>query len=511
MSPQALLRREQFGIPVTEADLPVDPANLEWAAKHGKLRYSSRWLNAAFLDADSSIARQLRTHPEVISVEFLGPIAGPQAKIKATPRPIPKLKPYPNAYGESIMQIVQLRLQWMHAMGFKGKDIAVGVMDGGFTGVPVMPAFEKARADGRLVMETAMDYVDLDRSPWEGADHGTEVLSTILADIPHLYVGTAPQASAICVKTEDTRSETKVEEANIVAALEYLDQAGADVVNASLGYVAFDDKKTNYRHHQMNGKTSLASRAADMAVDRGINVVVSVGNSGDGWWGKLGVPSDGEKVMAVGSVDHQGNKSAFSSFGPSGDGRIKPNVMAYGEGIAVINYWQYQPHQSAGTSFAAPVMAGMVACFRQAFPEADPETIRAALENSGNMAQRIHTDSIVRGYGYGIPDAVKAFKALSGIPDVRFENTLVIPDKDQQAQGYIYTRLRAPIHIVLENALGQRIAEQFIPGSENLVQHFQFDLQGKPAGIYQVKWYSGTAKGSQPFQFQPALTEASYP
>ncbi|PHN95929.1 peptidase S8, partial [Tenacibaculum discolor] len=101
-------------------------------------------------------------------------------------------------------------------------------------------------------------------------------------------------------------------------------------MNTSLGYSTFDNPDYSYNYNDMNGKTTFISRGAEIAANRGILVVNSAGNSGTDSWKYVTAPADAASVITVGSVNSNGNISGFSSFGPTSDGRIKPEILAQG-------------------------------------------------------------------------------------------------------------------------------------------------------------------------------------
>ena len=113
--------------------------------------------------------------------------------------------------------------------------------------------------------------------------------------------------------------------------------------------------------------------------------------------------------MTVGAVDASGNRAYFSSVGPTYDGRIKPDVMAMGQDTYVASgYGSWYPYYNgSGTSFATPVLAGAVACLRQARPNATVQEICDAIRACGNRA-----DNPDSKYGYGIPDFSQALELL---------------------------------------------------------------------------------------------------
>jgi subtilisin family serine protease len=242
---------------------------------------------------------------------------------------------------------------------------------------------------------------------FQSSGHGTQVLSTMAALQSGLLVGTAPEASYYLFKTEDTRSEYIQEEFFWIAALEYADSLGVDIVNSSLGYTLYDDSLMSYRLEDLTGQVSMSSRAADIAFHKGMLVVNAAGNEGGGPWGKVSIPADGRHVLSVGAVDPAGQLASFSSTGPTADQRLKPELMALGARTAVVSPYSGNVTGSSGTSFASPVLAGMLASLWSAFPEKTNAELLDAVFRSASQYERPDNQK-----GYGIPDFQKALELL---------------------------------------------------------------------------------------------------
>jgi subtilisin family serine protease len=255
------------------------------------------------------------------------------------------------------------------------------------------------------------DFVDgnNDTYVYEKHSHGTYVLSTMAIIDNGNYVGTAPHAKYALIRTEDGATEYIFEEYCWVAGAELADSIGADLINSSLGYTVFDDPLMNHDWSQLNGKTSVASRAATIAARKGIICTISAGNWGSDTWRKIGVPADADSVLTVGAVDSQGNYAFFSSQGYTADGRVKPDVCAQGLGVATATSSGIYSTAS-GTSFSSPILCGVTACLLQAFPTKSNMEIIEAIKKSAH--QYLYPDSLL---GYGIPNFQLAYYILTNI------------------------------------------------------------------------------------------------
>ncbi|PHN06320.1 S8 family serine peptidase [Flavilitoribacter nigricans] len=407
LSERALSRRARFGIPLTETDLPVNAAYLDSLKTAGtRIQYTSRWLNGAAMVATPAQAKALESLSFVDSIRYIGPYFGAtSARNYKYVMDSTGMKMESNKYGRSGRNIQMLNGDSLHQMGFQGEGMYIAVLDGGFTNVDKIPFFDTLRHYQSL--DHFYDFTNADRDVFESSTHGTSVLSAMAAYSPGVLVGTAPRARYVCLKTEEVRGEHRMEEYNWVAALEYADSLGVDVVNSSLGYYAFSDHNMDYHPRQLDGKTSPASRAAEMAFDRGMIIVVSAGNEGDSRWKYIDIPADSPKALAIAAVMNDGQKAGFSSYGYDSLEVIKPDLAAPGVNVPVPNAYRSRLSAASGTSLAAPIMTGLVTCLWQAFPELANSEIVAALKASGHQAEQPDL-----ALGYGIPDFMKAYRIL---------------------------------------------------------------------------------------------------
>jgi hypothetical protein len=414
LSARALERRARANIALVENDLPVTPAYLEQLKGPGvQLHTVSRWLNAAAIIADSTVLDRIRALPFVQNIRYLGPHLKFRNPLNRPIKSRAPLKSDPAILGDDIpiwgyagQQNQMLGLPILQLAGHRGAGIWVAVMDGGFTNVDTIPMFDSIALQGRLI--PGWDFVERDAGLFEAAQHGTSVLSVMASNLPKYLVGTAPDATYFLLKTEDTGGEFPIEEVNWIAGAEWADSIGIDIINASLGYTSFNDTRLSHTYAELNGKTAIGSRGASIAATKGMIICNSAGNEGDGSWHYIGVPADAPGIITVGAVNATGKRAEFSSFGPTSDGRIKPDLMAPGDQVVVAGNVGISLGLSSGTSLASPMLAGAFAALWSAFPE---KTAKEILDGVyGAADQNLAPDN---GRGYGLPDMTEAWIHLS--------------------------------------------------------------------------------------------------
>jgi len=401
LSARALQRRARQHIAIDETDLPVSKVYLDTLKKRGlEIVHTSKWLNGATVrTSDTALIRKVAGLSFVALVQLTKP--GSTTKSSSNKFSSEESNAYdPEKYGNALTQLTQLNGQYLHQVGFRGRGICIAILDGGFYNVDKIAAFDSLRNSNRIL--GTRDFVDPKSNIYDQSYHGMSVLSCMGGNIPGNLIGTAPDASYYLFRTEDVTSEYLIEEDNWTAAAEYADSLGVDVINSSLGYSQFTDAKMDHTYTDLNGKTTRVTKAANMAFQKGILVFASAGNEGSNAWKRIIAPSDGENVIAVGAVDKKGLRVSFSSVGPAYKGAVKPNVAAMGSGTTLVTSNQVIGSAS-GTSFSAPVLAGMGACLLQANPYCSVRQIKLAIEQSASQYSK--PDSLI---GYGIPDFQKA-------------------------------------------------------------------------------------------------------
>lgn len=302
-------------------------------------------------------------------------------------------------------QLKMLGIDELHANGYTGKGVRIAVLDNGFLNADQIEVFKNMNV---IYQKDLVENDDDVFGPCDGScTHGTRVLS-VMAAVGSDFRGAAPDAEYLLFRTEDDRGESKMEEKYWAEAAVLADSMGADIITSSLGYIDFDDGSA-YAKEDLDGRTAISTRGAQRAAKAGILVVTSAGNEGDGG---ITAPADADSILAVGAITQDYDLAGFSSRGPSGDGRIKPDIVAQGQSVYNFNT-SGEPGRGNGTSFAAPLMAGLGACLWQAMEEQglepDAQKIRSAIIGSADRASNPNND-----VGYGRPDGEKAFEILTG-------------------------------------------------------------------------------------------------
>jgi len=388
----------------------LDALSNRLTAAGARVRVRSRWLHAVSADVPSAALQSLLADRELRRIQPLGRFRMP----RATDRPrLLELPPSPTAgadtcppggdpvYGPSDMPLRRLHLRPITNRGHRGAGVRVGILDTGFDTQNAAFAAATVRAQHDFVFND--NVVRDEAADQPGAQlHGTAVWSLFAADVVGRLRGIAPDATFLLAKTEDVRTETRVEEDNYVAALEWADSIGVDIISSSLAYLIFDNG-FSYTPSDLNGDIAVTTVAVDAAARRGIIVVTAAANEGPAYR-SIWTPADADSAMTIGAEDSLGSIAFFSSRGPTADGRLKPDFTAPGVAVCVI--WGGQILREAGTSFATPLTAAGVTLMKELFPTLGPIAMRDTLRVFAS--NRASPDST---FGWGRPD----FAASAGV------------------------------------------------------------------------------------------------
>jgi serine protease AprX len=405
LSQRAIQRRGKQGISIQERDLPVNPAYVSALQKTGaKVWFSSRWANAVLIEVTEANLTTVRALPFVQGIESNRSVGNARIgydQLTSNQRN-KKLEQAddPSIYGGSSEQLIQIGVDKMHAQGYHGEGMLVAILDAGFRNANQVPFLSQVFQENRVV--GTYDFVKKETSVYEDDTHGLNVFSIMAGYQEKQLVGPAYKSSYLLLRTEDAFTETPVEEANWLFGAEYADSAGVDVINSSLGYTTFDDPTQDHKYADLNGQTTLISRAARWASEVGILVVVAAGNEGLDPWHYIGAPADVSTILSIGAVDRNGVRSPFSSFGPTSDGRIKPDLAAQGSGTTIGSPGG-QITTGNGTSYSSPLVAALATGFWQANPRLTVQQVIECLRQSGSQSTKPDNE-----LGYGIPNFERA-------------------------------------------------------------------------------------------------------
>jgi len=484
LTERSVLRRVKSGIPVTEEDLPVTPAYREALINNGvDVIFISKWLNAAVIHTTQDRLPEISGLPFIQHLELLGP---------AIEKSEPSLKSNVKdaiAYTEEVtaLQNAMLGIDVMHEAGISGAGLLVAVLDGGFKGVDKSKWFEHLFEAGEGIIDT-YDFVNRSTGVYHSDDHGTKVFSVLSAEVPGVYRSVLPEANYALYITEHSpvNFEYRIEEILWLLAAERADSLGADIIQSSLGYHLFSDDEMNYSYEEMNGNTALITRAAIMAFNKGMLVVTSAGNEGNRNWKHITAPADAEVSLAVGAVNAEQSRANFSSFGPTADLRIKPDVMALGVYTAVLDD-EGSITFNNGTSFACPLISGLAGGLWQKYPYLSNADLLELIRNSGN---REFPDNE---YGYGIPTFLNAEIILDVEEEVE-ERTVVYPNPVNKGELFVQLsvayRENSWVDLSFINHSGQSLLTRRI-NHRDMSRNLAIDITSFPSGTYILRLESG--------------------
>ncbi|CAM3915475.1 S8 family serine peptidase [Flavobacterium branchiophilum] len=476
LSQRALDRRLAQNIPLSVQDVPLYQPYWDTIANANGIviKTSSKWMNCVHVRGSVSQINALANLSFVSHIEFANPTLNSKTSQLQPPFAIQKTFEITSdlPYGNSLNQIQMLSGQSLHQQNKTGFGKIIAVLDAGFPGVDTLPAFQYLQYHGLIL--GGYNFVDQNPLFYSGNSHGTSVLSCMGGYVSEQLVGTAPDASYYLYVTEDTASENPVEESYWVAAAEAADRVGADVITSSLGYFIYDNPSYSYAYSDMTGNKAFASKGANIAFTKGIIVVVSAGNSGQSAHPHIGVPADATHALAVGAVAANQEYANFSSIGPSFDQRIKPDLMAQGVNAVIANL-QGSIVGGNGTSFACPIMAGLLACFWQAYPALTNQQVVDYIKQSADRYNSPNAQC-----GYGIPNFLLASNQanLSEKESKNTKSLVYYNVENQNLNVQLFGNLTKD-QIVLFDVQGRLVKVL------NLEQNYnQFDISDLQSGVY---------------------------
>jgi hypothetical protein len=473
LSYKAIKRREKFSIQIDSTDLPVNLEYIESIKRISGIKIIgiSKWLNGLEVSIDkfegfsnqqiNSILNKISELPDVKGIKYLGILEKNNIKndrievdkyFYTESQKLISIKKDSNVcafsekdYGKSFDHNKAIGLPTISALSGKMSGFHIAVFDAGFHNAYKIKGMEDLLDSGLIVR----DFVDHDNSVWEDDQHGCNVLGFLKTYNPGNYIGSAPFANYTLIRTENANLESLTEEVNWLLAAEFVDSLGVDLISGSVGYHSFDENILNHSYQETTGDSSIISKAANKAYQKGIMVVVSAGNEGNYAWRHIGFPADAQNVLSIGACDGEGNYAKFSSMGPTIDGRIKPNFLVAGYKVNVASANGF--YAGNGTSYSTPIFSGAVAQLMFLHPNLSLDSIKKALVSSST--HRHIPDSL---YGYGIPDFALATRFLSGFKTINEDlfwinknatflqdlNIYFVSSHIQNVKLYIYTSIK---------------------------------------------------------------------
>ena len=480
---------------ITQMDLPVNQSYIKQIKAEGlKVKQRTKWFNGVSGWATKSEIAQISNLPFVRQLDIVHRFRKDNFEEESQNNIQEELKQTLSKpegtnsfnYGQSLTQLSQITVPAVHDLGYTGQGVTICSMDAGFDNL----AHEVFSTMNIVAM---WDFVDGDPDPSQGGSHGTSTLSSLGGFKEGKLIGPAFGANYILARTEDIYSETPVEEDNWIAALEWADSIGVDVTSTSLSYLDYDPPYQSYTWEDMDGNTALITIAADLAVKLGIFVVNSASNSGyNANHNTLGAPADGDSVVAVGAVDGSGIRASFSSVGPTTDppGRIKPDLMAMGEGVYVARSSSTTSYgYSSGTSFSCPILAGAAALLLEVDPSLTPIQLRELLKSTASQPNS--PDNL---YGWGIINTYEAAQALL----TKTEKEEEVPKDFYILQNYPNpfnpsTKIRfsvperSQVKLILHDMLGREIALLFNEEMNSGNKEIELNGSNLASGVYLVR------------------------
>ena len=396
LSTRSIQRRMKQHIPVRESDLPVNPEYVTAVRNTGaQILHTTRWFNGVVVNATDEQMETIRSLPFFKEIEKDRALNLPRSSARMADKKEKFTSTESIDYGTSRMQLEMLGVPNLHEMGFTGKGLLIGVFDAGFYRANNMNYLRHLFNEGHIT--DTYDFISRDKNVYDDHTHGLQVLSAMASRLEGQLVGPAFEADYLLYRTENDAIEYPYEEVAWLLAAERADSIGVDLINTSLGYYDFDNPVYNYAYSEMDGRTTIISRAARMAARCGILLVNAAGNEGNNSWRHITAPADVDSVLTVGAVTSAGNRASFSSIGPNAEGLIKPDVVALGSGVR-LGASSGGITTSQGTSFASPLIASFAALLWQKFPEKTAQELADYIRSLGSKADNPDNE-----LGYGLP------------------------------------------------------------------------------------------------------------
>ncbi|MDZ4712534.1 MAG: S8 family serine peptidase [bacterium] len=489
-------------------DIPVNPDYITQLKSSGiEIKNKSKWFNRVssyvtktqleqLVDLDFvnkvDVVRSLKKNPDDIELKNnFEAIDENHADNGGTPNGVE----YSLDYGSSLSQMELINCPIAHDSGYKGEGVLIASFDAGFDNLS-HPVFDSIRARGLRTYDFVNGDTNVaDQNGQMGVgSHGTQTLSLVGGYRPGSLISPAFRSRYILAKTENTDSETPLEEDNWIAAAEWADSLGADIITSSLGYIGMDQGSVrSYDWTWMNGDSCIITIGADLAVNKGIIVCNSAGNEGfNSTHNTLGAPSDGDSVICVGSCNTDKKRSSFSSVGLSVDGRVKPDVVAFGNGnvVAMPGEGNTNYTSGSGTSFSCPMTAGACAVILSANRNLTPRQVWQLLTQTADS-----TFAPNRRRGWGLVNTWEALKMGRNLSGAGISGSIVPegfslnqnypnPFNPSTVITYSVKGQTSNVRLIVYNSLGKQVATLVNKKQSTGNYQIVFNAVNLSSGIY---------------------------
>lgn len=388
--PDAIQAKTEMGLPLYDwYDLPLNKSYVTEVTKIAdSVGFSLRWFNGKVVYAGPDVVASISNFPFVANIIPLYPNLMPTYNSNSSTPPNEDLDIFR-------WQLQTLGLSYFEKKKLNGKGIKICVLDVGFKGAPENEAL-KHQFNNRKE-SFAWDFArnkSLNFST--GHQHGNQVASFISGKIKNNNVGLAPNSTLIFGKMNAWYKSNRAREDYWLKGVEWAHQQGARLLNSSLGYSG----NFNHKHELLTGDSCLMSRAANLAARKGLLVISSAGNEGSNLWKRIAFPGDADSALTVGAISPKtGIRTEYSSYGPTYNSKLKPNVSALGD----VYWWNGNTFsQISGTSFSSPLVTGFAACVLQDNPSLKPMDLIDTIQKSSTLFPYFDYS-----HGYGVPQASK--------------------------------------------------------------------------------------------------------
>jgi len=496
VSRRALRGESEHAARFASQDAPISQVYEDDLSEKGfTIEQRSRWMNAvtAYLNEDEvEQISELSYVKEIHGVRHLSPHVEPSTPISPViAQEVSKACPSPK-YGGSCRQLDVVNAIPALDEGITGTGVLLGFVDTHFNqrsgGQPFdHPWMRHIPDSGRLMKIRDFTQRDSSQPCLSWNNHGLNVASVASGYLEGSIIGPGYGTNIYGAVTECSPYERNIEEDNFVAGVEWLESEGVDVITSSLGYDKFDPGQRSYTPDQLDGDTGLTTIAMDWATLRGVVTVTSAGNGGPNPQ-TIGTPADADSVISVGGVNRNRSVTGFSSRGPTADGRIKPDVSGMASGVVVAGGG---PFGANGTSFSAPMIAGIVTQILEVNPNLKPREVWKILTSTSSQAAS--PDNIL---GYGIADAYAAIQAARSFATNRSREELPILGKliihspfPNPFSDIVHFTIEAfePItyaQLTMYDVLGRKAAIVYEGPVSSGGFPIQFDAHHLPPGVY---------------------------